>query len=85
VRHEAFLLDSAFSVLDQVSVIERRPITVEQLVDRAFSRSSTAPDRLGDAAPKLAAEIEALLQPMATDGKLTEVVATSALLARRGR
>ncbi|HLW79033.1 MAG TPA: class I SAM-dependent methyltransferase [Terriglobia bacterium] len=83
VRHEAFLLDSAFSVLDQVSVIERRSITVEQLVDRAFSRSSTAPDRLGDAAPRLAAEIEALLQPLATNGTLTEVVATSALLAKR--
>ena len=50
---------------------------------RAFSRSSTAPDRLGDAAPRLAKEIEALLRPMAADGMLTEVVATSALLGRR--
>lgn len=83
VRHEAFLLDSAFSVLDQVSVIERRSVTVPQLVDRAFSRSGTAPDRLGHAAPRLAAEIEALLRPLATDGTLTEVVATSVLLARR--
>ena len=83
VRHEAFLLDSAFCVLDQVSVIERRAVSVQQLVDRAFSRSSTAPDRLGDAAPRLAAEIVGLLEPLATDGKLTEVVATSALLARR--
>ena len=83
VRHEAFLLDSAFGVLDQVSVIERRSVTIEQLVDRAFSRSSTAPDRLGDAGPKLASEIEALLRPLATNGTLTEVVATSAVLARR--
>lgn len=83
VRHEPFLLDSAFNVLDQVSVIERRMVSIQQLVDRAFSRSSTAPDRLGDAASRLAEEIEALLKPMATDGTLTEVVATSALLARR--
>jgi SAM-dependent methyltransferase len=83
VRHEAFLLDSAFNVLDQVSVIERRTVSIRQLVDRAFSRSSTAPDRLGDAAPRLAKEIEALLRPMAADGMLTEVVATSALLGRR--
>ena len=40
-------------------------------------------DRLGSAGSRLSAEIEALLQPMATDGMLTEVVATGALLARR--
>jgi SAM-dependent methyltransferase len=84
VRHEAFLLDSAFNALEQVSVIERRTVTVQQLVDRAFSRSSTAPDRLGDAAPRLAEEIEAVMRPLATDGVLAEVVATSALLGRRG-
>jgi SAM-dependent methyltransferase len=81
--HEAVLLDSAFSVLDEVSVIERRPVSITQLVHRAFSRSSTTPDRLGSAGPRLAAEIEALLQPTAADGVLTEVVATGALLARR--
>ncbi len=84
VRHEAFLLDSAFCQVDEVSVIERRQVTVEQLVDRAFSRSSTAPDRLGGAASaKMAADIEALLRPQAGDGVLTEVVATGALLAKR--
>jgi SAM-dependent methyltransferase len=84
VRHEAFLLDSAFSQVDEVSVIERRQVTVEQLVDRAFSRSSTAPDRLGEAASAtMATDIEALLRPQAVDGVLTEVVATGALLARR--
>lgn len=83
VRHEAFLLDSAFCQLDEVAVIERRHVTVERLIDRAFSRSSTSPDRLGDAVPKLAAEIEALLRPLAKDGVLPEVVMTTALLGRR--
>ena len=83
VGHDAILLDSAFCVLDEVAVIERRVVSVEQLVARALSRSSTAPERLGDAAPRLAAEIEALLEPMAVDGGLTEVIATSALIARR--
>jgi len=76
-------LDSAFSLLDEISVIERRPVSVMQLIHRAFSRSSTTPDRLGSAASRLSAEIEGLLQPVATDGMLTEVVATGALLARR--
>ncbi len=83
VRHEAFLLDSAFDALERVAVIERRTVSVEQLVDRAFSRSSTAPDRLGDAASRLAEEIEAVMRPLATEGMLTEVVASSALLGRR--
>ncbi|HTI84132.1 MAG TPA: class I SAM-dependent methyltransferase [Acetobacteraceae bacterium] len=84
VRHEAFLLDSAFNAVEQVSVIERRTVSVQQLVDRALSRSSTAPDRLGDAAPRLAEEIEVAMRPLAMDGILPEVVATSALLGRRG-
>ena len=84
VRHEAFLLDSAFCQVDEVSVIERRQVTVEQLVDRAFSRSSTAPGRLGEAASAaLAGDIEALLRPLAAGGVLTEVVASSAVLAKR--
>jgi hypothetical protein len=33
--------------------------------------------------PRLAAEIEALLEPWANDGTLTEVIATYALIARR--
>ena len=71
LRHEA------------ITVIERREVTVQQLVERALSRSSTAPDRLGDAVPRLAAEIEALLVPLAKDGTLPEVIATTALIARR--
>jgi hypothetical protein len=83
VRHEVVLLASAFSLLDEITVIERRRVTLDQLVHRAFSRSSTAPERLGDAAPRLAAEIETLLTPLATDGTLPEVIATTALIARR--
>jgi trans-aconitate methyltransferase len=81
--HEAILLDSPFNMLDEVSVIERRQVSVDQLIHRAFSRSSTTPDRLGSAAPRLAADIDSLLQPLASDGQLTEVVSTAALLARR--
>jgi ubiquinone/menaquinone biosynthesis C-methylase UbiE len=80
VRHEAFLLASAFSVLDEIAVIERRQVSARQLIDRAFSRSSTAPDRLGERAGELAADIEALLgaQP-----ERTEVMSTIALIGSR--
>jgi SAM-dependent methyltransferase len=85
VRHEAYLLDSAFSEVDELAVIEHRPVTVEQLVHRAFSRSKTAPALLGDAAPRLAAEIEELLRPLAIDGRLRETIRTNALVVRRPR
>jgi hypothetical protein len=83
VGNEAILLGSVFSVLDEVAVVERRLVSVEQLVRRALSRSSTTPERLGPAASRFATEIEALLRPMATEGVLPEVIATYALIARR--
>jgi SAM-dependent methyltransferase len=84
LRHEAILLDSAFSVLDSVGVIERRRLGAAELVHRALSMSSTAPDRLGDAATALmVGEIEALVREFAPDGGIGEVVQTTALVARR--
>jgi predicted RNA methylase len=83
VGHEAILLGSAFSMLDEIAVIERRQVSVAQLVERALSRSSTTTERLGPAATRLAKEIEELLTPMASDGMLSEVIATTALIARR--
>lgn len=83
VDHEAILLDSPFSVLDEIAVIERRQVSVAQLVQRALSRSSTTEERLGAAAAGFSIEIEQLLTPMAADGMLSEVIATYALVARR--
>ena len=40
------------AVLDETAVIERRQLTVEQLVRSGAVRSSTAPERLGEAAPQ---------------------------------
>ena len=67
VRHEAILLDSAFCLLDEI-VGDRAAPGDGRAAGRsgAVSRSSTAPDRLGEAAPMAAdiepREIEALLE-----------------------
>ncbi len=47
LRHEAILLDSAFSVLDSVGVIERRRLGAAELVHRALSMSSTTAGSAG--------------------------------------
>jgi SAM-dependent methyltransferase len=83
VRHEAILLDSAFPVLETIGIIERRQTPAAHLIDRALSLSSTSRARLGDRADALVAELEAFTARSAPAGFITEVVATSALLAFR--
>jgi SAM-dependent methyltransferase len=81
VRHEALLLDSAFSEVEQITVIERREVSVAQLVARALSHSPVA--RSGVDAEVVGRDIAAALAAHAPEGTLREVVATSALIARR--
>jgi SAM-dependent methyltransferase len=85
VRHEAVLLDSPFPRLERFGVIERRGVTVEALVARAMSMSSTSPGRLGARADAMAAELRATLAPLEAAGGLIEVVETDALVAWRNR
>jgi SAM-dependent methyltransferase len=84
VSHEGVLLDSPFAALERVGVIERLRTPVATLVDRALSMSSTTRTRLGqDGVERLRSGIEAVLAPIAVDGLVTEVVDSTALIARR--
>jgi ubiquinone/menaquinone biosynthesis C-methylase UbiE len=84
VRHEAVLLDSPFARLESVSVIERRATSVEELLHRALSHSVTSPARLGEAAAAaFVAETRAVVESHAEKGLVTEVVESTALIARR--
>lgn len=83
VPHVSVLLNSAFSELEEVASIDLRETAVETLVERAFSMSSTSPERLAERADALAGDIRRTMGSFAPDGTVTEVVATVALLARR--
>ena len=84
--HEAVLLDSPFSRLECIATIERRRVKVDSLIDRALSMSRTSPGRIGpEKAAALAEEIRALGERATTDGSLTEILASNALIARRPR
>ena len=78
-RHEGFLLDSAFSRIEEIGVYERREASIDVLVARALSMSSTSRARLGHRADEMVAQLRASLPP---DG-LREVVASQAMLAWR--
>jgi SAM-dependent methyltransferase len=83
VTHDQVLLNSAFSDLHQVSVMERRRVPATSLVDRALSMSTSTRERLGDGVAALRRDIEALAEGVAVDGLVTEVVESVALIARR--
>jgi SAM-dependent methyltransferase len=83
VRHQSILLRSAFSRLEEISIIERREASVDRLVERALSMSSTSKTKIGERADDMAAEIRALMAKLAPDGQFTEIVATQALIATR--
>jgi len=84
VEHEEVLLDSAFSGLSRIEVIERNELPAEALVDRAFSMSRTAPNVLGpEKSAALAADLRALAARIAVDGVIGETLESGALIARR--
>jgi SAM-dependent methyltransferase len=82
-RYEPFLFASAFTRIDTLSVTVRQPLTVDDIVGRAFSMSASSPERLGAAGEEFAQALSAALRELAPDGKFVEVAELVAVLARR--
>ena len=82
-RYEPFLFASAFTKLDGLSVTVRQPITIDQIVGRAFSTSVCSQAGLGERAAPFEAELRMALQELSPDESFIEVAELVALLARR--
>jgi ubiquinone/menaquinone biosynthesis C-methylase UbiE len=82
-RYEPFLLESAFTQIDGLSVTIRQPLMLEEIVGRAFSMSACAPQMLGEACEEFAARLSSALREVSPDGKFIEVAEMVAVLARR--
>jgi len=82
-RYEPYLFASQFTRLDGLSVTIRQALTIEELVGRAFSMSTSSPEKLGERADAFAAELSAALRELSPDGTFVEVAELVALLARR--
>lgn len=82
-RYEPFLFASAFTQIDTLSVTIRQPLTVEDIMGRAFSMSASSPQRLGAAREEFASVLSTALRELSPDGKFTEVAELVAVLARR--
>lgn len=83
VRHEGMMLKSAFRSVEELAVIECRRVPAQSLVDRALSMSSTSPEHLGDRVDAFAAAIADAVRPYVSDGMVTEVVRSEALIGFR--
>jgi SAM-dependent methyltransferase len=83
IPHEAFLLDSAFGRVEKIAVIERRRTSLEGLIDRALSLSSTSAGGTEDRSAEIAREMRAVLTPFADGGAILEVVESEAIIAWR--
>jgi SAM-dependent methyltransferase len=81
--HVSVLLGSAFNRLERISIIGRRALQLQGLIDLALSRSSTSRARLGDRADAMIDELRARAAVWSPDGMFTEVLTSSALIARR--
>jgi ubiquinone/menaquinone biosynthesis C-methylase UbiE len=82
-RYEPYLFESAFTLLDGLSVTSRTEIALDEIVGRAYSMSSCTPARLGDRQADFEKDLRAALAPLAQDGKFIEIAEMVAVLARR--
>jgi hypothetical protein len=69
--HEAILLDSPFSRIETIAVLERRQTPIEHFIDRALSRSGSPAAALGECT---AADLRKVLAPLAVEGMVGEVI-----------
>jgi SAM-dependent methyltransferase len=77
------LLASPFSRIERITVITRQPLTLQTLVDRALSFSSTSRARLGERADALVAELTAKMAEWEAEGPMEQVLGSEAVIAWR--
>ena len=82
-RYEPFLFASSFTQLDGLSVTLRRELTMDEIIGRAYSLSTCAPERLKDRREDFERDLRESLAPLSDDGKFLEIAEMVALLARR--
>jgi SAM-dependent methyltransferase len=78
IHPEEWFADSCFSAMGEISVTERRQVTVADLIGRALSRSNTSPEVVGEGQEQFKKEIEAVLTPFSRGGVLTEQIVARA-------
>jgi SAM-dependent methyltransferase len=75
--------DTCFSAVGEISVTERRQVTIADLIGRALSRSNTSPDVVAGGQKQFETQIAAALELFVQDGVLVEqIVARASVFGR---
>jgi ubiquinone/menaquinone biosynthesis C-methylase UbiE len=82
-RYETSLYQSVFTQLDGLSVTVRKAVSEDEIVGRAFSQSTTSPEKLGTRADDFEAELRDRLRALSPAGEFIEIAEMVALVARR--
>ncbi len=82
-RYEPYLFASAFTRLDGLTVTSRTTISADEIIGRAYSLSTCAPDRLASRRCDFEADMRAAIAPHGVDGSFIEIAEMVALMARR--
>jgi SAM-dependent methyltransferase len=77
------LAGSRFHAAETIRVETTHEVSVERLARRVLTFSSSSPAALGDRVDAMVADVESRLKPFAREGILTEVLVSTAQLARR--
>ncbi len=80
---EAVLRPTQFHVADAVTVETTRKVSVNDLARRVLTFSSSSPAVLGSKTEPMLRDVERRLLPLSDEGVLTEVVVSTAQLAKR--
>lgn len=78
VNTDEWFAGSRFRAVEQILVTATRHVTIDDLVGRAFSRSTTSRAFMGDRQAEFAAEIRKVLEPFAHHGQLEEEIVANA-------
>ena len=81
--HEVVLRRSPFPVVRRIGHVYCRQTSIDEIVTRTLSMSTTSPAVLGPARPAFEAELRGALAAAAVDGLLPEVIEAEALVATR--
>jgi SAM-dependent methyltransferase len=79
---DSWFAASRFHLADQVTVNERHELSIDDLIGRAYSRSTTSPAVIGDRRAAFEAEITAAVKPFAQNGVLQEEIRAHAMILR---
>src|SRR5579863_2205072 len=74
IDHAAWFAGSRFKVVGRIELIHRHQVSIDELVGRALSKSTTSPEVLGDRRAAFESEIVKSLKPFARDGMLDEEI-----------